>query len=174
MSGRKLVGCCVHVATVIYYLSNAKYIRNNKLPAEYLNNVFIDMEKMESPNNPRYVQSIRYQKKVSSCEILSFSGQTNSEINSNEKINKIENSATIINSLQNNNSEPKQTGNKNKKKLSNKRNIKNDLNDYFLKLENYKNSCFANVILQGLLSIGDEFFKKVFNIYELSFDEYLV
>jgi hypothetical protein len=52
-SGRRIVGCCSHVATVIYYLSWAKY-HTLKFPAEHLNLMFIDKSKLESANQPKY------------------------------------------------------------------------------------------------------------------------
>ena len=67
MSGRKIVGCCVHVATVIYYLSYAKYY-DIKMPAEFLNAIFVDFDKMESSNNPRYVRAKRGTKEISSSD----------------------------------------------------------------------------------------------------------
>ena len=67
MSGRKTIGCCVHVATVIYYLSFAKY-HEIKMPAEFLNSVFVDFDKMEPSNNPRYVRSKRGTKEISSSD----------------------------------------------------------------------------------------------------------
>jgi hypothetical protein len=58
LSGRKTAGCCVHVTTLILYLSNSKY-RNIKGPGEHLNSVFIDFAKKEPPNISRYVKNVR-------------------------------------------------------------------------------------------------------------------
>ena len=178
MSGRKIVGCCVHVATLIYYLSNAKYIQNNKFPGEYLNSVFINMEKLEPANNPRYVQGIRSHTQKQSMQLQNTnsinneSDKRNSEISSDEEMNDTENYVEK-NSRKNdkeeidNQKKTKVEQNKARKKikdLTSKRKSTKDLNHYFLKLENTQNSCFSNVILQGLLSLGDEFFEKVFKI----------
>jgi hypothetical protein len=39
-SGLKVIGSCVHIATLIFLLSNKKYVI--KKPGEYLNSIFID------------------------------------------------------------------------------------------------------------------------------------
>lgn len=58
MSGRKVVGCCVHVAAVISFLSYEKYFFTSP-KAQFLNEVFIDMEKKQKPNQPNYVRNKR-------------------------------------------------------------------------------------------------------------------
>ena len=60
-NGRRLTGVCSHVATVIYYLSNAQFTRKNKrkYPADYLNQIFNDIRKRK---NPRYIKSKRLEK----------------------------------------------------------------------------------------------------------------
>ena len=40
----KIAGGCAHVATVIYYLSNARYKENFKLPGEHLKDIFYNKE----------------------------------------------------------------------------------------------------------------------------------
>ena len=67
MSGQKIAGCCVHVATVIYYLSYAKYFIN-KVPADHLNSIFVDISKREQANSPRYVRYTRNETIPSSSE----------------------------------------------------------------------------------------------------------
>lgn len=59
-TGNRMAGCCVHVACVIYYLCYAKYTQL-RLPAQNQRLIFIDMDKNEKPNKPRYV--IRNRKK---------------------------------------------------------------------------------------------------------------
>ena len=51
MNGKRLAGCCSHVATVIYFLSYARFKSNNKYPGEFLNAIFNDKRKTK---NPRY------------------------------------------------------------------------------------------------------------------------
>ena len=63
MSGRKMAGCCVHVACLIYYLSNAKY-NTIKPPAEHLNSIFVDMSTSKAPNDPQYVRNHRKSKNI--------------------------------------------------------------------------------------------------------------
>ncbi len=58
LSGRKTAGCCVHVTTLILYLSCSKY-REIKGPGEHLNSIFIDFNKKEQPNISRYVKNVR-------------------------------------------------------------------------------------------------------------------
>jgi hypothetical protein len=58
MSGRKMAGCCVHVAAVIYYLSFAKYA-SIKSPGEHLNSIFVNIGEKEPSNSPSYVKNSR-------------------------------------------------------------------------------------------------------------------
>jgi hypothetical protein len=44
MSGLKVTGCCVHVATLIYYLTYGKYADEIKLPGKHLNSIFVNLE----------------------------------------------------------------------------------------------------------------------------------
>lgn len=39
-NGRRTVGCCSHVAAIIYYLSHAGYLSKIVKPAEILNSIF--------------------------------------------------------------------------------------------------------------------------------------
>ncbi len=52
----KIAGGCAHVATVIYYLSNARYKENFKLPGEHLKDIFYNKEIDDAPNKPRLVR----------------------------------------------------------------------------------------------------------------------
>lgn len=54
----KVAGCCVHVATLIYYLAYAKYYAI-RIPADYLNAVFVNTDLKEEPNKPRIVRRKR-------------------------------------------------------------------------------------------------------------------
>ena len=56
MNGKRLAGCCSHVATVIYYLSYARFKSKNKYPGNYLNGIFKDKRKTK---NPRYLFIIK-------------------------------------------------------------------------------------------------------------------
>ena len=56
MSGKKNVGCCVHVAAVISYLAFQKY-ESFKPKAQYLQRIFIDTEEGESPNITKNIRS---------------------------------------------------------------------------------------------------------------------
>lgn len=55
MSGRKVAGCCVHVASVIFYFSYARN-QNLKLPALNKSLVLINTAKRQKPNNPTLVR----------------------------------------------------------------------------------------------------------------------
>ncbi len=58
-SGKKQVGCCVHIATVIYYLSYAKFRQCAlRFPSQLLSTILCDM-KTDIPNAPRYVRRKR-------------------------------------------------------------------------------------------------------------------
>jgi hypothetical protein len=57
-SGRKQVGCCIHSAVLIYYLSNSKY-KEIHLPGEHLMSILVDMNRKDLPNQPRYVRHKR-------------------------------------------------------------------------------------------------------------------
>jgi hypothetical protein len=67
MSGSQFAGCCVHIATVIYYLSYAKsHILKDpkliKLPASHFNKILVNTKSFEKPNAPRYVRNKRRSK----------------------------------------------------------------------------------------------------------------
>ena len=66
-SGRKQVGCCIHVASFIYYLSFARY-SDIKIPGEYLSSVLIDTANKQSANKPLYARKKRRRKIVLSAE----------------------------------------------------------------------------------------------------------
>ena len=56
--GKRTTGCCIHVATVVYYLAFGKY-QEDVLPGEYLNSVLVDLSKLDSPKKPKYVRPTR-------------------------------------------------------------------------------------------------------------------
>ena len=78
MSGQKIVGCCVHVATVIFYLAYARPSNNLSIPGEYLNNIFVKMEEFEPSNQPRYAINSRNRR------IGNKSKENDSQISENE------------------------------------------------------------------------------------------
>jgi hypothetical protein len=92
LSGQKVAGCCVHVATVIYYLSYARY-NTNKIPAEYLNKIFVDISKKEPANIPRYVRNKRQ-----TCMISSSESSSSSESESEGKTSSLDKSLTLSDS----------------------------------------------------------------------------
>ena len=71
MSGRKILGSCVHVATVICYFGFVKY-DEIKLKGQMLKHIFINMKVGQKPNQPKICMeqerkkgdyaSIRYKK----------------------------------------------------------------------------------------------------------------
>ena len=66
MSGLKVTRCCVHVATLIYYLTYAMHEDVIKFPAKHLNLLFVDFEEKEQSNQPRYVRGKRGRKESTS------------------------------------------------------------------------------------------------------------
>ena len=64
MSGKQVVGCCVHVTAVLLYLGN---VRNNlksnssriESPGKHLIDLLVNIEKKDKPNSPRYVKNRR-------------------------------------------------------------------------------------------------------------------
>lgn len=81
MSGRKVAGCCVHVASVIFYLSYSRHY-NLKLPALNKHLVLIDTSKKQKPNNPTLVRV----KRTKNNEITNNSNE--SESSSSEESDK--------------------------------------------------------------------------------------
>ena len=59
------MGCCVHVTTLILYLSYSKYSEIN-VPGEHLNSIFIDFNKKEPPNISKYIRNVRRNNEESS------------------------------------------------------------------------------------------------------------
>lgn len=43
-NGNRTVGCCSHVAAIIYYISHARYLSRIVRPAEILSNIFNQVE----------------------------------------------------------------------------------------------------------------------------------
>jgi len=70
MSGRKIAGCCVHIACLIYYLSNARY-KKIEPRAEHLNTIFVDMKNKSEANNPKYIRNRRKQNKEIESDFIS-------------------------------------------------------------------------------------------------------
>lgn len=91
MSGRRVVGCCAHVATVIYYLSYAKY-RTVKCPAQHLNSILVNLNSSEKANKPRYVKNKRTKKEYSSS---SDSESSNSSIKTTRSTSSSESDCSL-------------------------------------------------------------------------------
>ena len=77
MSGRKIAGCCVHIACLIYFLSNARY-QTIEPPAEHLNSIFVNMSNKSQSNNPQYIKNRRKLKKK--IEIVSISSDSDQDL----------------------------------------------------------------------------------------------
>ena len=122
------------------------------------------MEKLESPNNPRYVKGLRCTTTIRNDLLESdFLSESDSYIQSTIE-NDTKNSQEGQNNLRQTENEESNITNKKKNTLIEKESlISFNLNNpkYYLKLENKTNSCFANVILQAFLSLGYYFFEKV-------------
>ncbi|CAF1131412.1 unnamed protein product, partial [Brachionus calyciflorus] len=58
-TGRRVVGCCSHVAAVIYYMSFAKHNYLSSNSADYLNSILVNMESFETANDPKYIRNKR-------------------------------------------------------------------------------------------------------------------
>ena len=77
-TGKRIIGCCVHVATLLYYLSNARFKPIN-IPAEHLNSIFVDLSKKEPANEPKYVRRRRNLKQNASSSSDSSSTEDDSD-----------------------------------------------------------------------------------------------
>lgn len=101
-----MAGCCVHVASLIYYLSYAKHIIDFKLPAEHLNSVFVNTTLSEVPNQPRYVRNKRSKNSLAHCSrkrrITEESQNEYSEamVNEQEQEASVDNNATSLGTVQ--------------------------------------------------------------------------
>ena len=80
MSGRKVAGCCVHVASVIFYLSYARHY-NLKLPALNKNLVLIDTTKKQRPNK---LTLVRVKRSRNKNNVLNRSETSSSDESENE------------------------------------------------------------------------------------------
>lgn len=132
-AGRRVVGSCVHVATIISYLS---YIRYSFLRIPAVNNqkIFFDKNSNEPPNRPRYVKNKRDIKNEFCHNLSSSSEESDFE---NEKI-------TIKPALK------KQVKNSNKKKKSESINT-----------ENRRDNFIENSLNEGSLISIQEFISHV-------------
>jgi len=73
MSGQRTNGCCVHVTSVIYFLSylNHKNQSMVKFPGNHLNNILVDINSSRAANNPQYLRNQRRIKDLpSSSELI--------------------------------------------------------------------------------------------------------
>lgn len=84
-SGLKMIGCCVHVAMLIYYLSIAQY-EELRFPANHLRSIFIDLDKKEQPNKPRYVRHKRLKLQIKESTVESSSSESDSERDDKDEI----------------------------------------------------------------------------------------
>ena len=90
LSGLQVAGCCVHIASVIYYMS---YIMRNELkspnffksPSKHLNSILVNPKIREKSNQPRYASHKRTNDPIIS-ENESSSGETSDSISSDEEI----------------------------------------------------------------------------------------
>ncbi|CAF1047844.1 unnamed protein product, partial [Brachionus calyciflorus] len=80
-SGKRLVGCCTHVATIIYFLSNSKFRPEKYQPAEYLNYILVSFDTLNPTNQPQYVRNRRRKKSTADQipNLSSYSDQSESE-----------------------------------------------------------------------------------------------
>ncbi len=92
MSGKRTNGCCVHVATVIYYLSNVVHVDQSQLkyPGSYLNKILVDINSNSAANNPHYVRNGRKLKDIISSsesenDLSSDSDPESSDLDEEEK-----------------------------------------------------------------------------------------
>ncbi|RNA30700.1 Zinc finger 62 like [Brachionus plicatilis] len=78
LSGRKVAGCCSHVAALIYYFAYAKH-KEIFSPAEGLNNILIKIDSKTPPNDPIYYRNKRRKLHVSSSSDSSCSSDESDE-----------------------------------------------------------------------------------------------
>ena len=90
MSGKQVVGCCVHVTAVLLYLGN---VRNNlksnssriESPGKHLIDLLVNIEKKDKPNSPRYVKSRRRFLKCISAKDETTDSSSDSIISSDDE-----------------------------------------------------------------------------------------
>jgi hypothetical protein len=70
------MGCCVHVATFIYYLSWAKF-NDVRIPGEHLNSIFVDLN--QKTNEPTYVKGNRINRVILSSDESSDDNEESSD-----------------------------------------------------------------------------------------------
>lgn len=55
-----MAGCCIHIATVVYFFSNIIHNMNAfKDPAKHQNQIFINTIDLEAPNRPMVIKNTR-------------------------------------------------------------------------------------------------------------------
>ncbi len=98
--GKQVVGFCVLVTAVLFYLM---HVKNNLFipgivssPAKYLNQILVNIDNKEIPNNPRYVRNKRnYFKAIRNKENYPTSS-SDSEISSDDFVNEDKNVKKIL------------------------------------------------------------------------------
>ncbi|CAF0991642.1 unnamed protein product [Brachionus calyciflorus] len=91
-TGQRVVGCCSHVAAVIYYMSFAKhnYLLSNS--ADYLNSILVNMESFDTANDPKYIRNKRGNKSLNlSNSSLTLSSSSSESSDDENKGNNSEN-----------------------------------------------------------------------------------
>ena len=100
LSGKQVVGCCVHVTAVLFYLG---HVKNNLFkpgivssPAKYLNQILVNIDKKEISNKPRYVRNKRNYFKAFKNKEKYPTSFSDSEISSDDAVNEDKNFTKIL------------------------------------------------------------------------------
>ncbi len=101
MSGQRTNGCCVHVATVIYYLSIVVYVDKSllKYPGNYLNKILVNINENSAANNPQYIRNERKLRDIASSsesdnDLSSDSNPDSSDFDEENTGDKVEKKST--------------------------------------------------------------------------------
>lgn len=91
LAGHQVAGCCVHVTSIIHFLSRAKDLikkdpQNIKFPSVHLNKIFVNTSLSEKPNDPRYIRHKR-RKSINIPKEVDFylTSESSSEISSDDE-----------------------------------------------------------------------------------------
>jgi hypothetical protein len=95
MSGKQVVGCCVHVTAILLYFGIVKNNLKNGLakiesPAKHLINLLVNIDNKDKPNKPRYVKHRRRFLKLATPKVKTIDSSSDSILSSDGETTEIE------------------------------------------------------------------------------------
>lgn len=99
-----MVGCCIHVAAILYYLGYAKNKiaenpENIKIPGTHLNSIFVDTSQSVNANSPEYVRHRRRKNVLHESESIISNNSSEISFKNKTKINDLKSKKQFSNHI---------------------------------------------------------------------------